>query len=281
MNIFPRIPMERYPMMDIGEGLDLEVAQHSSMQSFFMSFSVILLSEIGDKTFFIAAILAMKNPRLLVFSSAISALALMTVLSAFLGHIAPLFISKKYTQLCAAILFIVFGVRMLWDGRKMTGKECQDELREVAAELDEKEEAEELEDMEGGEKPGTVPQTSGRLERSWKKLGDITRAVFGRITSPVWVEGFVLTFLAEWGDRSQIATVALAGAEDFWWVTIGSLAGHSICTAVAVIGGRMLASKISVKTITILGGILFIAFGIVAFKEAFGLHASIPSFWRD
>ncbi|TPX58724.1 hypothetical protein PhCBS80983_g02953 [Powellomyces hirtus] len=275
-----------------------------------MSFSVILLSEIGDKTFFIAAILAMKNPRLLVFSSAISALALMTVLSAFLGHIAPLFISKKYTQLCAAILFIVFGVRMLWDGRKMTGKECQDELREVAAELDEKEEAEELEDMEGGEKPGTVPQTSGRLERSWKKLGDITRAVFGRITSPVWVEGFVLTFLAEWGDRSQIATVALAGAEDFWWVTIGSLAGHSICTAVAVIGGRMLASKISVKTskwtsaafendfdpttcssrmsfpllvvaVTILGGILFIAFGIVAFKEAFGFHASIPSFWRD
>lgn len=45
------------------------------------SFSVILVSEIGDKTFFIAAIMAMKHPRTTVFAGAISALALMTVLS--------------------------------------------------------------------------------------------------------------------------------------------------------------------------------------------------------
>ncbi|KAJ3153932.1 hypothetical protein HDU89_008798 [Geranomyces variabilis] len=222
--------------------------ERSRLQSFLMSFSVILLSEIGDKTFFIAAILAMKNPRLLVFSSAISALAVMTVLSAFLGHIAPLFISKQHTQACAAILFLVFGVRMLWDGRNMTGKECQDELREVAAELDEKESAEEALDMEGGGQPGTPPSPQSWLKRALLAVLHVAKVAGSRMTSPVWVEGFALTFLAEWGDRSQIATVALAGAEDFWWVTIGSLCGHSICTAVAVIGGRMLASKISVKT---------------------------------
>jgi putative Ca2+/H+ antiporter (TMEM165/GDT1 family) len=37
---------------------------------------------IGDKTFFIAAVMAMRHPRLEVFGSAIAALALMTVLSA-------------------------------------------------------------------------------------------------------------------------------------------------------------------------------------------------------
>ena len=51
------------------------------VHAFFASFSVIIVSEIGDKTFFIAAILSMKNPRIIVFLGAIAALALMTVLS--------------------------------------------------------------------------------------------------------------------------------------------------------------------------------------------------------
>ena len=51
------------------------------VHAFFASFSVIIVSEIGDKTFFIAAILSMKNPRIIVFIGAIVALALMTVLS--------------------------------------------------------------------------------------------------------------------------------------------------------------------------------------------------------
>jgi hypothetical protein len=32
------------------------------------------------------------------------------------------------------------------------------------------------------------------------------------------------------------------------WVSIGAVFGHSLCTGVAVIGGRMLASRISVRT---------------------------------
>ena len=39
------------------------------------------MSELGDKTFFIAAILAMRHSRMLVFGGAIAALGLMTVLS--------------------------------------------------------------------------------------------------------------------------------------------------------------------------------------------------------
>lgn len=49
--------------------------------AFVASISVILVSEIGDKTFFIAAIMAMRHSRLTIFFGAISALFLMTVLS--------------------------------------------------------------------------------------------------------------------------------------------------------------------------------------------------------
>jgi len=51
------------------------------MHAFIATFSVIVVSELGDKTFFIAAIMAMRHSRLTVFAGAMTALALMHVLS--------------------------------------------------------------------------------------------------------------------------------------------------------------------------------------------------------
>ncbi len=60
-----------------------------------------------------------------------------------------------------------------------------------------------------------------------------------------------MTFLAEWGDRSQIATVILAAREDVYGVCVGGILGHALCTGLAVIGGRLIATKISVRTVTL------------------------------
>ena len=49
--------------------------------AFIASFSVIVVSELGDKTFFIAAIMAMRHPRVIVFTGAILALVIMTIIS--------------------------------------------------------------------------------------------------------------------------------------------------------------------------------------------------------
>lgn len=65
------------------------------LHAFLASLSVILVSELGDKTFFIAAIMAMRHPRLIVFAGAIAALALMTVLSGKLHSSFHFFISSK------------------------------------------------------------------------------------------------------------------------------------------------------------------------------------------
>lgn len=56
-----------------------------------------------------------------------------------------------------------------------------------------------------------------------------------------------MTFLAEWGDRSQIATIAMAAGQDYWWVTGGAISGHAVCTFVAVMGGRAIAGRISTR----------------------------------
>lgn len=64
----------------------------------------------------------------------------------------------------------------------------------------------------------------------------------------VLLQAASLTFLAEWGDRSQLATVVLATREDAIGVVVGGSLGHALCTGLAVIGGRMVAQKISVRT---------------------------------
>src|SRR5215469_14031533 len=46
----------------------------SPIHSLFLSLTMILFSEVGDKTFLVAALMAMRHPRLLVFSAAFSAL---------------------------------------------------------------------------------------------------------------------------------------------------------------------------------------------------------------
>lgn len=50
---------------------------------------MIIISELGDKTFLIAALMAMRHPRGVVFLAAFASLLIMTVLSAALGHAVP------------------------------------------------------------------------------------------------------------------------------------------------------------------------------------------------
>lgn len=75
---------------------------------------MILVSEIGDETFIIAALLAMRNPKYIVFAGAMGALTAMTVISAGLGVIAPLLISRESVKSIATALYIFFGLRLFW-----------------------------------------------------------------------------------------------------------------------------------------------------------------------
>jgi putative Mn2+ efflux pump MntP len=70
-----------------------------------------------------------------------------------------------------------------------------------------------------------------------------------------------------WYAALQIATIGLAASTDVVGVTLGGIFGHSLCTGAAVIGGRHLATFVDERTMSILGGLLFIAFGAHAYWE--------------
>lgn len=221
--------------------------------AFVASLSVIIVSELGDKTWFIAAILAMRHPRLTVFMGAICALGMMTALSAGLGW-ATQIIPKKVTFYVSTALFALFGLKMLKEGYDMSPDSGQEEYEEAQEEVKKKEEelskSESSKDLESG----------GVSTRNPNSCSAILSFV-----SKIFLESFTLTFLAEWGDRSQITTIILAAREDVVGVTVGGTLGHAICTGIAVLGGRLVAQRISVKTVTLIGGVVFILFAMSAF----------------
>lgn len=88
-----------------------------------------------------------------------------------------------------------------------------------------------------------------------------------KLLSAIVIEAFTMTFLAEWGDRSQITTISLAASQNVYGVTVGGCLGHVICTAAAIIGGKQLASVIDEKTVNLIGGIMFLIFGAFAWHE--------------
>ncbi|NJO78666.1 MAG: TMEM165/GDT1 family protein [Cyanobacteria bacterium RM1_2_2] len=193
---------------------------------------LITVSELGDKTFFIAAILAMRHSRRLVFIGAVAALALMTVLSVLFGQIATL-LPPIYVRWAEATLFLGFGLKLLFDARQMSDQPCVEEQAEAMA---------------------VVKQAEEKLPKRHTGLA-------------VVLESFGLTFFAEWGDRTQFATIALAAANNPIGVTIGAILGHAICAAIAVACGRLICGRISERTITVLGGALFLVFAMVSLFE--------------
>lgn len=66
-------------------------------------------------------------------------------------------------------------------------------------------------------------------------------------------QAFVLTFLGEWGDRSQITTIALSAIHSPWIVFLGGSIGHICCTCLAVIGGKLISNKIPEKLVMHIG----------------------------
>ncbi|XP_014705660.3 putative divalent cation/proton antiporter TMEM165 [Equus asinus] len=222
------------------------------IHAFVAAISVIIVSELGDKTFFIAAIMAMRYNRLTVMAGAMLALGLMTCLSVLFGY-ATTVIPRVYTYYVSTALFAIFGIRMLREGLKMSPDEGQEELEEVQAELKKKDEEFQRTKLLNG--PGDVETGTSTTIPQKKWLHFI---------SPIFVQALTLTFLAEWGDRSQLTTIVLAAREDPYGVAVGGTVGHCLCTGLAVIGGRMIAQKISVRTVTIIGGVVFLAFAFSA-----------------
>ncbi|XP_052153776.1 GDT1-like protein 1, chloroplastic [Oryza glaberrima] len=210
---------------------------------FASAFLLIFFSELGDRTFFIAALLAARNSGAIIFLGTFGALAVMTIISVVLGrafHYVDGIIPFSFggtdfpvDDFLAACLLVYYGVTTLLD----------------AASGDEEKMNEEQEEAE--------------LAVS-KFLGNGAGIISAASTI---ASTFVLVFIAEWGDKSFFSTIALAAASSPLGVIAGSLAGHAVATLIAVLGGSLLGTFLSEKIVAYIGGSLFLAFAAVTLVE--------------
>ncbi|MFN9645477.1 MAG: TMEM165/GDT1 family protein [Cyanobacteriota bacterium] len=208
-----------------------------NLTAFGASLTAITLAELGDKTFFMALILAARHQARLVFVGAFGALTAVTLLSLGLGYGLRELLPAAVVPWLAAVLFLVFGVKLLLDARTMGAPGAEEEEQEAEKAVSEAE--------------------SGK-----------------RINSPravIW-EAFALVFVAELGDRTQFTTIFLATAPAFTFAGLlaGTLLGHALVTGLAVGAGKWIGGRISEKLLYGLSGGLFLAFGLFALKQALG-----------
>jgi len=89
----------------------------------------------------------------------------------------------------------------------------------------------------------------------WQKFG-----VFGAT--------FVLFFLAEIGDKTQIATVALAARFDsVFWVMLGTTLGMMLANAPAVFLGDKLANRLPISLIHKIGAAILLVIGVATLVQ--------------
>lgn len=139
--VFFMTPLPSYALDAISGADASAVVGRFSESGFYQAFSLVFLSEIGDKTFFIAGLLAMKTSRLVSFIGSMGALAAMTVLSVLIGqifHAVPSGIAQgiPLDDVAAVLAFTFFGLKTLKEASDMDpeGVSVMDEELEEAQE---------------------------------------------------------------------------------------------------------------------------------------------------
>ena len=214
--------------VDAAADLAASTEPGSLFDGFLSAFLLIFFSEIGDKTFFIAVLLATQQPKSSVFAGTFGALAVMTVISVAIGqvfHVAEesltVFTSDvPWDDYLAVALLLVFGVQTLLSAEEETAEEEEEDAKIAVAGM----------------------QFDG--------------------AAALVLSTFALVFAAEWGDKSFIATIALSAAASPAGVVIGATAGHGVATGIAVLVGDILGDVISERVVKYTGGALFILFAI-------------------
>ncbi len=208
-----------------------------SLAAFGSSLTAITLAELGDKTFFMALILAVRHRARWVFIGSFAALTAVTLISLALGYGLRELLPQSLVPWLAAVLFLSFGVKLLIDAQGMA----------ATAAIDEKAEAEEA---------INTAETSKAFNTAW---------------AVIW-EAFVLVFIAELGDRTQFATIFMATAPSqvfsFGGLLAGTLLGHALVTWLAVGAGKWIGQWVNERLLYRLSGALFLVFGLAALRQA-------------
>ncbi len=185
------------------------------LHAFLLSFGVIFVAEMGDKSQLMALAFATRFKTIPVLIGITLATALVHLVSVFVGAVLGAALPTTFINILAIISFVGFGI---WTLR---GDELTDEDTERAA-----------------QPARHVVLTVG--------------TVF---------------FLAELGDKTMLATIALATREGVFGTWLGSTLGMVAADGLAIWVGRILGARLPERAIRIGAAVLFFVFAAALLVE--------------
>jgi len=184
--------------------------------AFWLSFGVIFVAELGDKSQLMALAFATRYPALPVLAGLTLSTAIVHVASVALGAAVGTAIPTTPLTIAAAIAFAGFGV---WTLRG-------DDLDEDEA------------------------------DRATRSTRHVVLTVAGAF------------LLAEFGDKTMLATVTLSTTRNAFGIWLGSTLGMIAADALAIVIGRQLGTRLPERTVRIGAAILFFGFAVTLLIEA-------------
>ena len=109
--------------------------------------------------------------------------------------------------------------------------------------------------------------------RALREAGAETVAVEERDGRGMLVSTFVLIFLAELGDKTQLAVAGLAGTQDALAVWVGGTLALALTSALGVLAGQTLLRRLPLRLLHLVGGALFLLLAALAGWRAFAALA--------
>lgn len=252
---------------------------------------LICLAELGDKSFFIAMLLAAKHNAVLVFAGSLLGLFCSTVLAALAGHLLSSVLNLALLEVCAGLLFLCVACGLLLQYAHQ--QECVDAAEQEAqqsiltsASIDAEVGKDAAAAAAGlsayGSAGGTAAPEKG-LEQvtSHQQVGlPPTSPSCSGLTSPsysgpisVLSLAASMSFFGEMGDKSQLLVMAQASRRSALLVTIGSLVGFAFVTGLAVLSGKAVANRLSRQLLGLVAGVGFALFGASTIWEGYMAYA--------
>jgi len=232
------------------------------MHVFWRSLLIVGIAELFDKTWFMGLLLAMKYPVMIVFAGSFAALFLHTVLAAAFGYAFARFISPVMLNIGAALIFTVFAV--------MYAKDWYYADPDGDAIAAGKEDAADDCNLEGAGRGHEGHELLSPTHDDGLGQGEEEGRVMGDRPSKLMVltQSFVGVFIAECGDRTQIAMIGQHASQPLVPVFLGSVLAFFLLAASAV-GVAAIANdlKLSERLVHGVSAICFAAFAILAIKD--------------
>uniref|UniRef100_A0A7S1REN9 GDT1 family protein n=1 Tax=Alexandrium catenella TaxID=2925 RepID=A0A7S1REN9_ALECA len=214
------------------------------VHGFLKAFFVVSVAELFDKTWFVAVICALNFGARVAFWGAFGALSLHTLIAAMLGIFISRFFAVSVLHFITAGVFSILAGLYAYEWTKAEPRCNALEGRSV--------EAKDALSANASSKEG-----SGENIDRWKM--NLTRC-------------FMAVFVAEWGDRTQIAMISLHSSFPVLPVCLGSLAAFFVLTLTAVLVASLLeGQQLSERLVLGISAASFLFFALLSIVD--GAHA--------